>query len=133
MHVSRYIETENSRPFVWGETDCATRADRWFKLMCGYSPMQRFGRLVMNEGLGRAWLAQHGGVVRAMRDVMKCTESAVLNGTPSAGDIGIVVVNDRAAISIFDGNLWSSRDVDGPIFANDEHRYIAWEVACHRH
>lgn len=133
MNVSRYIETENSRPFVWGETDCATRADRWFKMVRGYSPMQRFGRSVMNEELGRAWLAQHGGVFRGMCDVMKSTDIAVLNGAPSAGDIGIVIVNDRAAVSIFDGNLWSSRDVDGPIFANDEHRHIAWEVACHRH
>jgi hypothetical protein len=134
MEVRDFLYGETLSPFAWGNTDCASTADRWFKIIHGYSPLQLFGRTVMNEELGRAWLAQPGGLVRGIKDVMRYARIVSLHGTPVAGDIGVIVVDGRACIAIFDGDLWQSRDEDGLIFANDTHRFVAWEVAiCHRH
>lgn len=132
MNVTDFIESERARPFLWGETDCASTADRWFKIARGYSAMARYGRLVMNEELGRAWLADFGGLVRGIRNVMKCTDVRTLRGWPVAGDVGVVVVDNKACIAVYDGNLWCSRDEDGLIVADDTHRYVAWEVATCR-
>lgn len=134
MDVSTYLESERARPFVWGETDCASTADRWFKTVHGYSPMVRYGRTVMNESLGRAWLGSPGGIIRGVRNVMDSADAKQLIRSPEAGDIGIVVVENRACIAIFDGDVWCSRDEDGFIVADDCHRHLAWEVAiCRSH
>lgn len=129
--VSAFLETEIQRPFDWGQTDCASTADRWFKIVHGYSPMLQFGRLVMNEELGRAWLAQPGGLLRGIRDVMRYARIPNLHGAPIGGDIGVIIVDNKACIAIYNGDTWQSRDEDGLIFADDSHRFIAWEV-CHR-
>lgn len=129
-----FLDSEALRPFIWGDTDCATTADRWFKIVHGYSPMQLFGRSVMNEELGRAWLAQPGGLLRAIKDVARYARVPMLHSSPSSGDIGVIVVDARACIAIYDGELWRSRDMDGLICADDTHRFIAWEImTCHRH
>lgn len=134
MDVSTFLEVESRRPFEWGQTDCATTADRWFRSVHGFSPMFRYGRMVMNEQLGRAWLEQPGGLYRGIHNVMRCAEAVSLEGEPVAGDIGVVVVGDRACIAIFDAKQWRSRDEDGFIFADDCHRVAAWEVTpCRRH
>lgn len=132
MDIGTFIESERQRPFTWGETDCATTADRWFKIVRGFSPMARYGRLVMNEVLGRAWLSQPGGILRAVRDVARCAEVTRIHGNPFAGDIGVIIVDNRACVAIYDGTLWCSRDEDGFIVADDMHRYVAWEVALCR-
>lgn len=132
MDVSTYLETERCRPFVWGETDCATTADRWFKSVHGYSPMTRYGRTVMNEELGRAWMASPGGIVRGVQSVMNAADAKRVAGVPVPGDIGIVVVDNRRCIAIYDGSVWCSRDEDGFIVADDCHRHLAWEVAICR-
>lgn len=134
MDVRDFLYNETCNPFVWGETDCASTADRWFEIVHGYSPMRMFGRSVMNEETGREWLTQPGGLLRAVKDVARYVRAALLHGSPASGDIGVIVVDGRACIAIFDGDLWQSRDEDGLIFADDTHRFIAWEVAtCHRH
>lgn len=132
IDVRSFLNVEMLRPFEWGQTDCASTADRWFKIVHGYSPMLHFGRSVMNEELGRAWLAQSGGLVRGIRDVMRYARVPSLCAAPNGGDIGVIIVDNRACIAIYNGDTWQSRDEDGLIFADDSHRFIAWEV-CHRH
>jgi len=134
MNVRGFLYAETCNPFEWGDTDCASTADRWFKIVHGYSPMQQFGRLVTNEELGRAWLAQPGGLLRGIKEVMRYARIPSLRDAPHAGDIGVITVDGRACIAIFDGELWQSRDEDGLIFADDTHRFIGWEVSiCHKH
>lgn len=132
MDVRTFLDSETPRPFDWGQTDCASTADRWFKIVHGYSPLLLFGRLVMNEELGRAWLAQPGGLLRGIKDVMRYSRVPSLHGGPTGGDIGVIVVDNKACIAIYSGDIWQSRDEDGLIFAEDSHRFIAWEI-CHRH
>jgi hypothetical protein len=129
VNVVEFLEQEWSKPFKWGETDCGTTADRWCAVVLGFSPMQRYGRAVADEKSGRDWIAEPGGLLRGSRDVLARAGAKRVKGGPRAGNIGIVIVDNRACIAIYNGELWCSRDDDGFIVANDTYRFIAWEIA----
>ena len=133
MNVCAFLESEALRPFEWGVTDCATTADRWFASVHGFSPMGRFGRRIIDEETGHAWLGQPGGLLRGVCTVMRRSGIKTCNARVVAGDIGVITVDNRVCIGIYDGALWRSRDVDGLIATDDTHRYKAWEVlSCRR-
>ena len=134
MNVSDFLDAERFKPFVWGETDCGTTADRWFMIERGFSAFERHGRRVTNEAVGRAWIDEPGGLVRAARHVFTSAGVSLLRGKPCAGDVGLIAVDSRVCVAIFDGVTWHSRDCDGLIVTDDSHRFIAWEVAtCRKH
>ncbi|NTI22371.1 hypothetical protein G6M87_10930 [Rhizobium rhizogenes] len=128
MDVLEFLEKEWVKPFEWGWTDCGTTADRWCQIVLGFSPMQRFGRVVTDEASGREWISERGGLLRGSRDVLTRAGAQRVKGEPRAGNIGVVVVDNRACIAIYNGELWCSRDDDGFIVANDTYRLIAWEI-----
>lgn len=129
MDVVTFIGDEMRKPFAWGETDCASTADRWVQQLRAYSPLDRYGRRPVNEASGRAWLAEPGGLLRGVRSVMELAGFPLIQGDPAAGDVGVIILGRRACVAIFDGSVWWSRDSDGFIAAADEHRYSAWRVS----
>jgi hypothetical protein len=132
MDVTRYIASEMQKPFRVGETDCANTADRWFKTRCGYSPMERFGRVVRDQRDFDLWLTEPGGMVRGIARVMR--HNAVLRASHLVpGDIGIIVVDWRACIAIRDVTQWWSRDTDGYMSVDDSYCRFAWRTPCPQH
>lgn len=127
MDILAYVEAEALKPFVWGETDCATTADRRFEMLHGFSLMQRFGRQVTDEHQAQAWLAEPGGIVTGIRQIM-ANSRVKRTMTPKADDIGIIIVGRRACVALFTGTQWWSRDADGIIVADDTYRYAAWKA-----
>lgn len=128
MNVTEFIGIEMQKPFAWGVTDCASTADRWFEHRHGYSAMTSYGRKTVDEETGREWLAEPGGIIRGMREVLSHAGFARVNGAPLPGDVGIIIVGQRACIAVFDVSHWWSRDTDGFITADDSFRYIAWST-----
>lgn len=126
MNVSDYIAAEMDRPFLPGVTDCATTADRWFKIRCGWSPMEEYGRLVVDEARMDEWKKEPGGIVRGMKNVMRNVPRRRDRYVP--GDVGIIAVEQKVCIAIRDVENWWSRDYDGFIVANDEYVFAAWKV-----
>lgn len=128
MNVTEFIGLEMQKPFEWGVTDCANTANRWFEHRHGYSAMHAYGRVVVDEESGLKWMAEPNGIVRGMREVMTHAGFARLWGSPMAGDVGLIIVDQRACIAIYDVSYWWSRDADGFITADDTFRYIGWST-----
>lgn len=128
MNVTEYIALEMQKPFRPGQTDCANTADRWFTLRRGFSAMARFGRQVSSADDMREWATDADALVRGIKDVMSFNDVSETS-EPKPGDIGIVVVADRACIALYNGDTWWSRDMDGFIVCDDSYRYVSWSVA----
>lgn len=127
MNVSEYITLEMVKPFQPGETDCANTADRWFQARRGFSAMERFGRQVRNADDMNEWLSEPRGIIKGIKAVM-ATNGVPVTTEPRPGDIGIVIVDDRACIALYNDDTWWSRDADGFIVTDDSYRFIAWSV-----
>lgn len=127
MNVTEYIAAEMRKPFEPGQTDCANTADRWFMMQRGFSAMEHFGRQVHNADDMEQWLSEPRAIIKGMKDVAAANGVHVTN-EPKSGDIGIVIVGNRACIALYNGNGWWSRDADGYIVTDDSYRYIAWSV-----
>ncbi len=128
MNVTEFIGIEMLKPFSWEETNCALTADRWINYRHGFSPMEYYGRKVFDEETGREWLAEPGGIIRGIREVMTHSCFARVSAAPLPGDVGVIILGRRACISVFDVSHWWSRDVDGFITADDSFRYVAWST-----
>lgn len=127
MDPADFIRAEAERPFRWGETDCAATADRWVAEVTGKSPLAVFGRRHADAGEAAAWLAEPGGLPKALKRVMS---AAGLEATaePRPGDIGLIVQAGKVCIAIFSGRLWFSRDASGLMAAPSEALLTAWRV-----
>lgn len=123
--VRAFVAAESVKPFVWSETDCASTADRWVQNVCGFSPMERYGRRHGDEDQGRAWLAERGGLVRAMFHVMRAADLPLTN-TPEPGDVGLIIDGPNLCVGIHAGPIWFSRSERGLIGASSFIR--AWSI-----
>lgn len=125
--VSAFIASESEKPFAWGQTDCATTADRWVCGVLGVSPLRIFGRVHRDEVEARSWLEQPGGIAVAVNRVCR---SAGLRKTaaPVAGDVGLIIHGDKLCVAIHAGEFWFSRDADGLIGAPLATLFKAWKV-----
>lgn len=127
MDVTEYISVEMRKPFEPGQTDCANTADRWFMIRRGFSAMEHFGRQVHNADDMEQWLSEPRGILKGVKAVAAANGVPVTT-EPQPGDIGIVIVGNRACIALYNGDGWWSRDADGYIVTDDSYRYIAWSV-----
>lgn len=124
--IDAFIAAEMEKPFRWGETDCASTADRWVRQITGLSPLARFGRVHRNEPDGRQWLAETPlpiAVNRVMRiaGFTKTTE-------PQLGDVGLVPCNDQLCVAIRAARFWFSRNEAGLIGVPLNDFWKAWRV-----
>ncbi|MBW8639005.1 hypothetical protein K1W69_17545 [Hoeflea sp. WL0058] len=130
MKVADFIRSEMERPFVWGETDCCSTADRWVRIRAGFSPLERYGRTIRSRQDALRWTgADASRLQSAVLDVMGKTGFAI-GQDPQAGDVGLVTVDRmrRLAMAIFDGRIWTSRDPDGFICASARYTLCSWRV-----
>lgn len=132
MTVDEFVRVEAAKPFRWGDTDCASTADRWVKSVTGISPMSAFGRQHATEGEAREWLAEPGSIAVAVNRVMR-KSGLKKTSTPRPGDVGLIVVGDAAGVrrlcmAIHAGNVWFSRDEDGFIGAPSSALWKAWRI-----
>lgn len=125
--VSAFIASESDKPFVWGQTDCATTADRWVSGIRGLSPLRIFGRVHHDEAEARKWLKQPGGIAVAVNRV--CRSAKLRKATwPEAGDVGLIIHREKLCVAIHAGGFWFSRDADGLIGAPLAAVFKAWKV-----
>lgn len=125
--LEAFIATEMEKPFRWGETDCASTADRWARLLIGYSPLHCFGRIYSGEGAAREWLSEPGGIAVAMNRVMR-RSGFKRTAAPRAGDVGLVIHDGRASVAINTGKIWFSRDVNGFVGMPLTSHWKAWDI-----
>jgi hypothetical protein len=125
--LQQFISAEMGKSFRWGETDCATTADRWVRSMRGFSPMARFGRQHSGPQDAAQWLSEPGSIAVAVNRVMRAggfrkTEE------PQAGDVGLVFHAGKLCMAICAGDIWFSRDENGFIGAPLGSVWKAWKV-----
>lgn len=127
VEVSAFIASESKKPFAWGQTDCATTADRWVCGVLGTSPLRIFGRVHRDEAQAREWLAQPGGIAVAVNRVCRSAGLRKVS-PPTAGDVGLIIHREKLCVAIHAGGFWFSRDVDGLIGAPLNTVFKAWKV-----
>ncbi|MFD1199586.1 DUF6950 family protein [Brucella gallinifaecis] len=129
MHIADFVAAEAQKPFRWGETDCASTADRWIKDKTGLSPLVRAGLIYRDEYDATAILIERGGfpviVNRAMKLVgFEKTEA------PQIGDVGLILRSGRMCLAIRTETLWFSRDESGLVGAPLDAVWKAWRIQC---
>ncbi|MDH6229604.1 hypothetical protein M2281_000176 [Mesorhizobium soli] len=127
MTVEEFIAAEAAKPFAWGETDCASTADRWVEQVRGFSPMALFGRRHRTRDEAMAWLAEPGGIMIAFCQVMRMSGLRQIF-SPQLGDVGMAILDRRACIAIHAGHCWFSRHEDGLVGVPLNNVWRAWEV-----
>lgn len=126
--LTAYLAAEARKPFVWGETDCATTADRWAARACGFSPLAIYGRRIDGADAAAMWLTTKGGLAWGLRAVMRAAGFARTRA-PAAGDIGLVRHGPLLCVGIWTGALWFSRSEAGLIGAPRAAAIAAWSIA----
>lgn len=129
MQIAEFVATEAQKPFRWGETDCASTADRWINHNTGRSPLLEAGLIYRDEYEATAILIERGGfpiiVNRAMKRVgFQKTEA------PQIGDVGLILRLGRMCLAIRTETLWFSRDESGLIGAPVDALWKAWRIQC---
>ncbi len=128
MTVDEFIRAEVSRPFAWGETDCASTADRWVRLIAGFSPMAAYGRKHGGEDDARAWLQEPGGIAVAMNRVMR-KAGFVKTKDPQPGDIGLLLLDRQTmAVAILGSRMWFAPAENGTHSRPPAHFWKAWKI-----
>jgi hypothetical protein len=127
QQIRDYIQSEISKPYRDGETDCCNTADRWVTLRKGFSPLLRFGRPVKCSEDVQEWLSERwglvGGVLRVMRSSgFPCTKD------PAPGDVGLVITKKEVCMAVFTGKFWFTRNERGVMFIRREAFLRAWSV-----
>lgn len=124
-----FIRSEIEKPFVWGETDCCSTANRWVHKVTGKSPLDIYGRKHSNEEGARKWLSENGGIVTAINNVMKSAEIPETK-RPFCGDIGIIIIYENmACMALNTKNSWFTRNESGIIVApHTVHVLKAWKI-----
>lgn len=128
--LDEFIKKEIAKPFVWGETDCCTTADRWVKTKTGISPLANYGRLVIDEEHAKSWLDAES-IFSAIKSVMRETPF-LMTKSPDKGDIGVIMLTDRiGAMAIHTGKRWFTRNESGLIMTSlDAILLRAWCIEC---
>lgn len=129
MHIADFVAAEAQKPFRWGETDCASTADRWIDLRTRKSPLAQAGLVYRDEYDATALLIERGSfpvvVNRAMRLVgFEKTEA------PQTGDVGLILHNRKMCLAIHAETFWFSRDESGLIGAPLDAIWKAWRIQC---
>ncbi|WP_421565904.1 DUF6950 family protein [Ochrobactrum sp. EDr1-4] len=129
MQIAEFVAAEAQKPFRWGETDCASTADRWIKLQAGKSPLAQAGLVYRDEYDATALLIERGSfpvvVNRAMRLV-----GFEKSDEPKTGDVGLILHNRKMCLAIHADTFWFSRDESGLIGVSLDAIWKAWRIQC---
>lgn len=129
MHIADFVASEALKPFRWGDTDCASTADRWVNLRTGKSPLAEVGLIYHDEFDATAILIEHGSfpviINRSMRLV-----SFEKTDDPRSGDVGLILHNGKMCLAIHAETFWFSRDENGLIGAPLDALWKAWRIEC---
>lgn len=129
MNINNYLHLEAQKSFKWGDTDCASTADRWINVQTGKSPLAQAGLIYSDEFDATAILIERGSfpviVNRAMRLV-----SFEKTDAPQTGDVGMIMHNRKLCLAIHAETFWFSRDETGLIGAPLDAIWKAWRIQC---
>lgn len=129
MHIADFVAAEALKSFRWGETDCASTADRWINLNNGRSPLAEAGLIYRDEYEATAILIERGGFPIIVNRAMKLVGFEKTE-TPQTGDVGLVLRSGRMCLAIRTETLWFSRDERGLIGAPLDALWKAWRIQC---
>lgn len=129
MHIADFIAAEAQKPFRWGETDCASTADRWINLNTGHSPLVEAGLIYRDEFDATAILIERGGFPIIVNRAMKLVGFEKTDA-PKVGDVGLILQSGRMCLAIRTETLWFSRDESGLIGAPLDALWKAWRIQC---
>lgn len=118
MTLGDFIRQEAGKPFLWGETDCASRVDRWVYAQTLISPKQECG-------LRYSEIEPGFGILRAMRSGMRQFPKTK---SVKAGDVGIVAMHGVAIAAIYSGSAWIAWGEDGMMMHKSPRVLMAWAI-----
>lgn len=125
--MADFIEREMQIPFSWENASCAAMADRRVQEVIGRSPLAEFGRGYNSVDLAEQWMAQPGGLIRAVKEVMRSC-GFKRTSEPEENDVGLIYTHGKVCVAVFDGLQWFSRDADGFIGADVGATIVAWQI-----
>ncbi len=127
MHIAEFVASEALKPFRWGETDCASTADRWICLQVGKSPLVQAGLVYRDEYDATALLIERGSFPVVVNRAMKLVGSEKTDA-PQTGDVGLILHNQKMCLAIHADTFWFSRDKSGLIGASLDAIWKAWRI-----
>lgn len=129
MHITDFVAAEALKPFRWGETDCASTADRWINLQTGKSPLVQAGLIYRDEYDATALLIERGGFPVIVNRAMKLVGFEKTDA-PQIGDAGLIMHNRKLCLAIHAETFWFSRDESGLIGAPLDALWKSWRIQC---
>lgn len=129
MHIADFVAAEAQKPFRWGETDCASTADRWINLETGKSPLAQAGLIYRDEYDATALLIERGGFPVIVNRAMKLVGFEKTDA-PQTGDVGLILHNRKMCLAIHAETFWFSRDESGLIGVPLDAIWKAWRIKC---
>lgn len=129
MHIAEFVIAEALKPFQWGETDCASTADRWINIQAGKSPLAQAGLVYRDEYDAIALLIERGSFPVVVNRAMKLI-GLEKTDAPKTGDVGLILHNQKMCLAIHAQTFWFSRDESGLIGASLDAIWKAWRIQC---
>lgn len=127
MTLHEFLLNETQKPFCWGDTDCASTADRWVQHAVGVSPLERYGRVYFDRQSALSWLAEPGGFAVAVNRVMRRSGFRKTDN-PQSGDIGLIIHDGLLMMAVLTPNGWFSRNEDGVVMRERQAMWKAWAI-----
>ena len=114
MTIDEFIKSEITKPFVWGQTDCCSTANRWVLHSTGIDVLQTVGINFSNFDEAQTILSE--SLIKLFVKTCKQMnfEQTVI---PEDGDVGLIKVYEggilAAAVAIRYKNSWFSHAPSG--------------------
>jgi hypothetical protein len=89
--LADFLRAQLARPFVWGESDCATRAADWVRLRTGSDPCAFCRGRYFDAAGAMAFYNLHGGLPRAMGRQLRVLGFR-LTRDPRLGDVAAIAL-----------------------------------------
>ena len=117
MTLDQFIASEMGKPFIWGQTDCASRVNRWIAIQTGKSPRDAVDYATVQQRVL--------DTIRAMRRGMSDFERT---GQPMPGDVGIVAMGRLICAALYTGPHWVAWSETGMMIHRSPRVLRAWKV-----
>jgi hypothetical protein len=125
--VCDFIAAESAKPFVWGETDCCSTADRWIQIIRGISPITLFDEWDRGQSEADNCLSHPYALPVRVNRALRLA-GIWRTSTPQAGDIALAIFGDSIGVAIHAGTCWLSRGRGGIVGAPVANFWKAWAV-----
>lgn len=117
MTIDEFIQSELGKPFIWGETDCCSTANRWFLEHTGVDYLKTSGYDFKTKDEAKQILTQ--SLVKLFDDLCK-SNGFKSTFHPQDGDLGLVKIYENgrpsAAVAIRYKGGWFSHAESGCLF-----------------